>query len=849
MKKKITEILKSLGDAILNEENVKSSVVISHLDEIAAELNLQTIYVCESTGTKNHFMYPFVTTGPLSPIMYYNLIVMQDDDISKFIELFKDKGINVFDGQISASRRGAAKGNLAYGYIEGDSCLGFVSFQPKEGDEHREWTIEEKEIIKRLALIIKPIITKRQLHDKIAYQKNISRITAGVFWYYPKLKLVIVPEDAMNKFSIQNLVFRNAPVSFTDEFVCEDDREAVNQSFLSICKDNKSSFVTFYSTKKDNSYHLSLTVNRVDDNELPIEVMGVLEKISKEQKEFEEKNEILKQYEHFKTVISNDNIAECYVNLLTGKMTVFKAEDKLKEILMFSNDFDECLNNVSDKFVCKESRESFVKTLNSESLREKLNEYNHTITITSNFDFGGKVRRLETTVVLNTTSIYNYVKDVMVFVRDVTLTESLNYDKLTGLLTTSHFISRMKEEKARLIETKSKARGSVIYFDIYQFRLFNLQFGVSAGNEALKSIASILSEVYENSQIGRFNDDHFVVLDLSENSETNAVEKVQKVIDEASTIFKDVKIKIKAGIYHLDLGIDPENAIDCAMLACQDIKKNTLDFYRVYDESFRAKSDKKEYIVSHIDDAIANNWIKAYYQPVVSTNDFTMVAMEALARWDDPVYGFLYPNEFISALEENNLIYKLDIYMLDQIGQRIRKEMDSGNKIVPISFNLSKNDFLNCSPFDETEKVVKKYNIERKYICVEITESVTMNEPSLISNVVNQFRDAGYEVWMDDFGVGYSSLNVLKDFTFDEIKIDMSFLRTFNEKTKTIISYIIAMAKLLNIRTLTEGVETKEHVAFLTEVGCERIQGYYFSKPLPYEELMKTLEEKKISIS
>ncbi len=291
---------------------------------------------------------------------------------------------------------------------------------------------------------------------------------------------------------------------------------------------------------------------------------------------------------------------------------------------------------------------------------------------------------------------------------------------------------------------------------------------------------------------------------------------------------------------------EPAICVDYAQLACQEAKHDTLLSFRKYDEALKEKTEKKKHIIDNIDIAIKNNWIKVYYQPVVSTKNPSLVAMEALARWDDPKYGFLSPADFISALEETNLIYKLDICMLNQICKRLRQEIDLGHKVVPISFNLSRKDFLSCKPFEEIEKCVEKYKIDRKLISIEITESVAMYEPKVIQKAVNQFRSSGYEVWIDDFGSGYSSLSILKDFVFDEIKIDMSFMRTFNERSKTIISNVLNMARDLHIRTLTEGVETKEHVDFLTQAGCERIQGYYYSKPLPYEELIKTLEDKNI---
>ena len=846
MNEKINGILTSFASLITNSKEVDSSSVTLYLDQIAKELDLLHIYVLEATGTRNNYIYPYISTGPYSKIKFFNLIVFQDEESFNLVNIFNThNNICVFDDDLSASKKGVAKGNLAYGFIEDNSCIGFISFQHKEGEEDKPWTDEEKEIITRLGYIFKPLILERQIHDKLAYEKNISKCSVGLFWYYPKLKLVIVPSSTMEKFDIKDFVFRNSPDSFANALANDKGVEQVIQTFNSISKDNISSYATFVS-KKDNDVfdHLTLTINRFDDEKNPLEVMGMIEEISHEQKEYEEKTEILKRYENFKKTISDDNRVEYYANLLNHKVTLFKADDVFQECFAENSTYEDLIEDICTKFVEKESQDSFRKILSNDYISSNLGKNNRSISITSNFNIDGETRRLETTVVLNSTSIYNYIKDVMIFVRDVTYTEALNYDKLTGLLTMSHFLSILRDDQARIKEDNLNVNRAIIYFDVAQFKLFNLQYGVAAGDEALKKLANILTDEYKDETISRFSDDHFVVLDTSD----KVLEKVENVYKTLDKVFTNFKLNVKTGIYKLQTTVDAAIAVDYAQLACQEVKNDPRQNYCIYDDNLRVKVERKKYVIDHIDEAIEKKWIKVYYQPVVSTKNLTLAAMEALTRWVDPVYGFLSPADFIQALEERNLIYKLDMYVIDEIGRRLRDEIDNGHKVVPISFNLSRNDFLSCRPFEETEKVVKKYNLDRKLISVEITESVTMDDPGLINKAVNQFREAGYEVWMDDFGSGYSSLNVLKDFNFDEIKIDMAFLRTFNEKSKTIVTYMISMAKTLNIRTLTEGVETKEHVDFLTQAGCERIQGYYFSKPLPYEELIKTLKEKNIII-
>jgi len=245
-------------------------------------------------------------------------------------------------------------------------------------------------------------------------------------------------------------------------------------------------------------------------------------------------------------------------------------------------------------------------------------------------------------------------------------------------------------------------------------------------------------------------------------------------------------------------------------------------------------ADMRAYVVSHIDEAIEKGWVRPYFQPVVRTLTGKLCGTEALARWEDPTYGLLAPDAFIPALEEARLIYKLDCEMVRQICRQYRESVDEGVPIVPVSFNLSRLDFDLCDIFGAIEDAVREYEVPRGMLNIEITESVFGTDPTFMASMVGKFHAVGYQVWMDDFGSGYSTLNALKDFEFDELKLDMEFLNRFGEKSKTILASVVDMAKKLGIQTLAEGVETEEHRRYLRRIGCEKMQGYLFGKPMPY---------------
>lgn len=239
----------------------------------------------------------------------------------------------------------------------------------------------------------------------------------------------------------------------------------------------------------------------------------------------------------------------------------------------------------------------------------------------------------------------------------------------------------------------------------------------------------------------------------------------------------------------------------------------------------------RQYIQTHIDEALEKGWIRLYYQPVVRALSQTLAGYEALARWQDPVRGLISPAAFIPALEEIHAIHKLDLYMVDQICSLYGPRNNLGFPTVPISFNLSRLDFFDCDIHAEISRRVDRAGVPHGNLAIEITESVFVQDMSVIAPILDQFRQDGYSLWMDDFGSGYSSLNVLKDYAFDTIKLDMEFLRRFSDRAKVIVESVIRMAKDLNIQTLAEGVETEAQAEFLRSIGCSLLQGFLFSKP------------------
>jgi EAL domain-containing protein (putative c-di-GMP-specific phosphodiesterase class I) len=256
----------------------------------------------------------------------------------------------------------------------------------------------------------------------------------------------------------------------------------------------------------------------------------------------------------------------------------------------------------------------------------------------------------------------------------------------------------------------------------------------------------------------------------------------------------------------------------------------------------------EEYIREHFDEALKKHYIQVFYQPVMRTMTGKLCGAEALARWESPEHGRLSPADFISVLENTRLIHRLDTYMIESVARRKRELLDAGKTTLPVSFNLSRLDFVLMDPFKVVEHIRKKYDLPYSALRVEVTEDALVEEESLVRDGIERFRAAGYEVWIDDFGSGYSSLNVLKDYAFDELKIDMAFLRPFNAASRKLLKGIISLAKKLGMHTLAEGVETQEQIDFLREIGCEKLQGYFYGMPMMYEDFCLHAEERAFAI-
>ena len=380
----------------------------------------------------------------------------------------------------------------------------------------------------------------------------------------------------------------------------------------------------------------------------------------------------------------------------------------------------------------------------------------------------------------------------------------------------------------------------LIYLTLNHESLAQTQNNVNVTNEIILD----LKNIFDTEIITQTSDSSFLIYA----KDLTIYAKIYRLNEEINKCIGFNTHNFKAGVYKIECLEPICDMVEFAHKTCNNILNNDNLIYKYYNDDIILDQKIYEYVKNNIDKAIDENEIEVYYQPVIRTINNTLCSAEALARWKTSEFGLLSPYSFIKTLEDTKQIDKLDTYVFELICKELRHRLDNNLEYVPISFNLSRLDFILMDPFQMVLRLTNKYDIPHRLIKIEITESVVMSNPEEMKNVISKFKNENFDIWMDDFGSAYSSLNMLKEFDLDEIKLDMEFVKILNDKSKIIIKNVIAMSKDLGIQTLCEGVETKEQFLFLKSIGCEKTQGYLFSKPVPFSEMIKTIKDKKIEI-
>lgn len=420
------------------------------------------------------------------------------------------------------------------------------------------------------------------------------------------------------------------------------------------------------------------------------------------------------------------------------------------------------------------------------------------------------------------------------------LVKASKYDFLTGLPSMTYFFELA--ETGRDIIERSGGNAAMLFMDLSGMKFFNSKHGFSEGDKLIQSFARLVSHTFNNECCCHISGDHFAVYTI----EDELKEKLRKFFIECEKLNGGNSLPVRVGIYSTSMADVPASvACDRAKFACDAIRNTFESSFNYYDKKLSDEAELRQYILSNLDRAINEKWIKVYYQPIVRAVNGRVCDEEALARWIDPVKGFLSPGFFIPFLEESGLIYKLDIFMVEQVLEKMNYQMEHGFNVVPHSINFSRSDFEACDLVEEVRRRVDAAGIPHEMITIEITESAIGNNFDFMKEQIGRFQELGFPVWMDDFGSGYSSMDVLSSIKFDLIKFDMVFMKKFNEEEsrRIILTELMRMATSLGVDTVCEGVETERQVRFLQEIGCSKLQGFYYEKPIPLEKILERYEK------
>lgn len=525
------------------------------------------------------------------------------------------------------------------------------------------------------------------------------------------------------------------------------------------------------------------------------------------------------------------------VRLLNRIMLDISVE--LPDALFFFDDTGECI------WLNREGRKLLnVRGNDLTGVREKLKPFfesgretdNWTSRLELDMDAGRRYYALERRTIRDGRG---YVDGSFLSVRDDTqaqldlMQESYRarHDELTGLYTRPYLYKRIQD---RLAEASGEAL-CLVFVNVSNFKLINDVFGVEFGDSVLKQIAGLLRRLVPQDGIyGRLGGDTFGILMPKAEIDADGLDRQMNDFT-VNTGDIDYHVLIHLGVYEVkDAGLDLSVMFDRARIAASKLRSDYHTHVAWYDERMRVDMLWEQQIIGELPNAISERQIVPYLQPLVDASG-KVVGAEALARWIHPEHGFLPPVKFIPIFEQNGMIAEVDRYMWRCACEQLVRW---GDNDLFISVNISPKDFYFMDVAAELKALVREYDVDPGRLRLEITESIMISDVDNKVRVLSGLRDAGFLVEMDDFGSGYSSLNMLKNMPIDVIKIDMVFLRNSeqDDKSRRILRNIIHMSADLNIVPLTEGVETERQYADLSRMGCELFQGYFFAKPMSVDD-------------
>lgn len=416
-------------------------------------------------------------------------------------------------------------------------------------------------------------------------------------------------------------------------------------------------------------------------------------------------------------------------------------------------------------------------------------------------------------------------------------------EDMKSLLKGISMLRRFRRNVNNLLYSSSKEI-AFIQFDIRKFKIVNDLYGEKFGDEILDFITRQLSQICNNGQFFiNLRSDVFMIV-TEYDSEAKLISFIQE-LDNRISYYKDVRLQMSYGIYTVeDRKMEMRQMEDRAAMARKAAKNNVLKNILFYKEQFKNSLYNRKFIEENMQAAIAERQFMMYLQPKYSIAKNEIIGAEALVRWRHPGRGMIYPDQFIPVIEENGFIKKVDYYIWEEACHFIRQCIDEGIKTCPVSVNVSRVHLRDNECIEMLSGMIEESGIPKELLELEITETADNQQISLKAL---QLKEEGFTLLMDDFGSGYSSLNILLETPFDVIKLDKKFIENMmlSKKGRLLLEQVVSMAGKLDLGLLAEGVETKDQIELLQSIGCDQVQGYYYAKPMPKEEFFELLKQQQ----
>lgn len=408
----------------------------------------------------------------------------------------------------------------------------------------------------------------------------------------------------------------------------------------------------------------------------------------------------------------------------------------------------------------------------------------------------------------------------------------------TDMVTGGHNLLFFNKKGKRILKRK-KCNYAVIIMRLEKYRNYCSCYGVREGEELLEVIYNTMSKLVNKKEIVAHGDKSDFALLLAYTTEEELRQRLDHFIAHLCNTISRQKLEFSIGICKTEsVDGNVETLFNYAGVAISVLTPDAEERVVLFTDEMRKEELWKRSVENDLDRAIANKEFMVYLQPKYSTKVETLSGAEALVRWNHPTEGFIAPYRFIPILEKNGSIIKLDDYMISEVARLQSEWIAMGKEVVPISVNVSRVHFAREDLAEHICRLVDQYNVPHHLVELELTESAFFDDKDALLNTINKLKDFGFEISMDDFGAGYSSLNSLKELPLDVLKLDAGFFREEDAegRGKMIIGDTISLAKKLDMRIVAEGIETREQVDFLATLDCDLIQGYYFAKPMPVSD-------------